>query len=60
MGQRGNHISRGDISDINNLNHTKEILSNKISFLKSYFVENYELILVLSIKNKIIYVMHLF
>jgi hypothetical protein len=54
MEQRGNHISRGDISDINYLNPTKEILSNRISFPKSHFVENCVLILVLSNKNKII------
>jgi hypothetical protein len=52
--QRGKHISRGDISDINKLNHSKNILSHRISFLKSYIVENSNSLLILNIKNKVV------
>ncbi len=37
MEQRGNHISSGSISHNNKLNQIKEILPNKISYLRSHF-----------------------
>ena len=55
MEKRGNHISSEDISNYSRLNHSKEILSNRIIFLKSQFNRISEFIFVLNNEHDIIY-----